>query len=389
MPSLCLGHALKILLIGNYIPDAQESMLRYAALLHEALAAAGHQVDMLTPRAVLNRACQPPEGVWKWLGYLDKYLLGAPALRAAVSRADVMHVCDHSNAVYVPRSAPLPCVVTCHDLLAVRGGLGEDTDCPASFFGTHLQKSILSGLRRADGIACVSQATLVDAQRLLGSHVERLALVPLAMHHPYSILEESRARARLLADKVPIDLPFILHVGSNQRRKNRECVIRTLGALGARWRGNFVFAGKALTAEMKELAASLGVADRIIEVVKPSNELLEALYNATVALLFPSRFEGFGWPILEAQACGCPVICSDRAPFPEVSGGAAIMRDADDAAGFAEAILELQQQPERRENLRHRGLANAARYSREKMARHFSELYEDLLCLARPTGAVA
>ena len=105
-----------------------------------------------------------------------------------------------------------------------------------------------------------------------------------------------------------------------------------------------------------------GIADRIIEIGSAESELLEALYDGAHALLFPSRFEGFGWPIAEAQACGCPVLCRGAAPMSEVAGGVALLRDIADEDGFAKDLLRLRD-PATREKYRERGLQNARRFS--------------------------
>jgi glycosyltransferase involved in cell wall biosynthesis len=269
--------------------------------------------------------------------------------------------------------------VTCHDLLAVRGALGEQTDCPASFTGRWLQMSIMRGLRRADALACVSNATLRDAHRLLPEYGGEVVLAPNALSYPYQPLDQETSRVRL-ASIVALDeyRPFVLSVGSNLRRKNREAVLRSIAAAAPAWNGSIVFAGQPLTAELHALASELKIADRVVEVVKPSNETLEALYNRALALLFPSRFEGFGWPVLEAQACGCPVICSDRAPLPEVAGGAALFCGADDVEGQADAILTLSHSAEMCADLRRRGQVNAARFSRAAMIERFGSLYRRL-----------
>lgn len=372
------GEKLKIVLIGNYAPDAQESMLRYTEMMREGLREAGHEVAVAAPRAILNRAGRPAAGAWKWIGYVDKYLLSLPELMRVARQADIVHVCDHSNSVYVPAIARIPHVVTCHDLLAVRGALGEDTDCPANFTGRLLQRSILRGLRRAQAVACVSAATLVDARRLLNGYRGRLVIAPNALNYPYRRLDADTVRRRLQALPALQEHGWLLHVGSNLRRKNRECVLRAFARVAPNWQGRLVFAGQTLSDGLRAQARKLGIAERIVEVVKPDNEVLEALYCGALALLFPSRFEGFGWPVIEAQACGCPVICSDRDPLPEVAGDAAIFCDADDDAAFGEAVMRLQRHDALRADLVRHGLENAGRYSRAVMIERVVSLYRQV-----------
>ena len=374
---------MKILLIGNYAPDGQESMLRYAALLQNGLLQAGHEVEYAAPSKVLNVAGRPARGVWKWIGYLDKYLVSPPLLARAASAVDVVHVCDHSNSIYIPARSAVPYVVTCHDLLAVRGALGDDTDCPASAAGRRLQQYILRGLARAQAIACVSTTTLRDARRLLNGYSGQLVLAPNALNYPYGSIDSAAARRRVA--EIPglsAECPYVLHVGSNLRRKNRVAVLKAVANVADSWRGRVVFAGQPLDLELRGLASQLRIADRIVDVAKPSNELLEALYRSALALLFPSRFEGFGWPIIEAQACGCPVICSDREPLPEVSGGAAILCGADDYLAQGRAIVQLATDPVARAELAAAGRQNAGRYNPSTMIDRLLGLYRDL-------GAVA
>lgn len=366
---------MRITLIGNYGADVQESMLRYAELLRQGLSEAGHDVMLVAPRQRLRAA--GPRGVRKWIGYIDKYILSGPELTRAARSADLVHVCDHSNAVYVPSSPRVPYVVTCHDLLAVRGALGEVGDCPASFMGRHLQRAILKGLSRAQGIACVSTATMRDAQRLLKGYRGTMTLVYNSINYPYSRLNVDTIQARLFTCGLQGPGEYVLAVGSDDRRKNRECMLRAVAAASPSWNGKLVVAGMPLTAEHRRLAGDLGIASRIVEVPRPDNGLLEALYNGALALLFPSRFEGFGWPVIEAQASGCPVICSDREPMVEVSGGAAILCAPEDADGFARAIVDLAHEKRHRDELVRRGLQNAAKFGRAAMIRQLIGFYQE------------
>jgi len=369
-----------VLLIGNYPPDRQQSMDRFALVMLDGLAGAGIPAELIQPQPFFGRFRFAGGFVTKWLAYLDKFVLFPRRLRNKMKAAALVHICDHSNAMYARRNRELPVIVTCHDLLAVRGALGEETDCPASSTGKLLQRWIVAGLRRASAVACVSRATLSDAERLLHSANAgpRLELLPLGLSYPYRKLPASEARARLAkAPVLPPDATFVLHVGSNLRRKNREGVLRIFARCKAQWSGSLVFVGEPMSDELRSLGRQMGISDRIVEVPDATNELLEALYNCATALLFPSTFEGFGWPIAEAQACGCPVICTDREPMTEVAGDAALMHEVEDEAAFAADLVRLTN-PLEHERWSAKALENAKRFSTSRMIEEYCELYRSL-----------
>ena len=370
-----------VLLIGNYGPDQQQSMQRFSTMMLEGLTAAGIPVELIQPEPFFGDFRAAGRFIAKWLGYLDKFLLFPVKLRRRLAHGvSVVHICDHSNAMYASRAKPLPVVVTCHDLLAVRGALGEQTDSPASAAGVLLQRWILKSLRQADVIACVSRATLADAERLVGRHGDapRLTVATLGLNYPFRKLSalESSDRLRSLPN-FDASMPFVLHVGSNLKRKNREGVLRIFARCKDQWPGQLVFAGEPVPEELRSLARQLRISDRVADVPDPDSALLEALYNSATALIFPSRFEGFGWPIAEAQACGCPVICSNRGPLPDVGGDAALTHDVDDEAAFAADIVQLSN-PDIRARWSERSLRNAQRFSRERMVAEYTEIYRSL-----------
>jgi glycosyltransferase involved in cell wall biosynthesis len=269
--------------------------------------------------------------------------------------------------------------VTCHDLLAVRGGLGEDTDCPATFTGRLLQKWILRGLGQAEAIACDSRATASDANRLLGQRDSHwLKVISLGLNFEYKRISPDLATERLKRiESLDLTRPFVIHVGSNLRRKNRDGVLRIVAGVKEQWNGQVVFAGERLSRDLKRYAAEIGVADRVVEVPGPDDELLEALYNKALALIYPSRFEGFGWPIIEAQACGCPVICATGEPLPEVAGDAGLFHPVEDEAGFSRDLLLLTN-PDERARWSARSLINARRFSTSEMVDQYVTIYQRL-----------
>jgi glycosyltransferase involved in cell wall biosynthesis len=139
-----------------------------------------------------------------------------------------------------------------------------------------------------------------------------------------------------------------------------------------------MFVGELLNTELETLARKLDVFDRIAQIENADSAILEALYSSAVALLYPSRFEGFGWPVIEAHACGCPVICSNSGPLPEVAGAAGIFRGVDDEPGFVEDLLRLNN-PEERARWSAKALENAERFSATRMIAQYRELYRSLV----------
>jgi hypothetical protein len=227
--------------------------------------------------------------LWKWLSYADKYVLFPPLLRRCAKAADLVHICDHSNAMYVRHLANKAHLVTCHDLLAVRGALGEDTDCPASFTGKILQRWILAGLKDAQFVACDSSATRSDLLRLAGKEMESrscvvlLGLMPTLDHACDTDLQHSA---------VPLinsRRPYLLNVGSSLRRKNRDAVLRVFSELSRHWDGDLVFAGEPLTPELRKLKKDVGLNGRVVEIPQPSDATLRALYSGAFCVALSDK----------------------------------------------------------------------------------------------------
>lgn len=365
-----------VLLIGNYPLDRQQSMQRFTSMMLQGLAAAGVPAEVAAPTPVLGKLFGSNGFVGKWLAYIDKLILFPRQLRTRLAqRPAVVHICDHSNAIYVAPAAKQSVVVTCHDLIAVRSALGEETYCPVSFTGKLLQRWILRSLRRADTVVCVSNATREDAERLVSRNgpSPKIEVIHNGLNYPYRKVPQADA----LKNIPGLELPCVLHVGSNLPRKNREGVLRIFARNKGKWDARLVFAGEALNSELVSLSKKLGVFDRVIQIAEPSQALLEALYNCAIALLFPSLSEGFGWPIIEAQACGCPVVCSNLAPLPETAGDAGLFHDVSDENGFSADILRLND-PAERTIWSEKSLRNAERFSTAKMISRYIDIYRSM-----------
>lgn len=365
-------------------------MLRFAGMLRTELEKLGVAVELIRPRPFFGLLKRGATGLEKWLGYLDKFLVFPFDLKRKLARIQdgtVVHICDHSNAFYTRYLEKIPHLVTCNDLLAVRSARGEFPRNPTSWTGRQLQRLILSGLRRARRITCISQATRCDLLRLAGCDPGIVDVTMMGLNHPYSPMPKSRALERL-GPLIGGAGSYILHVGGNQWYKNRPGVLRIYAALGEPVRPEkIVMVGPPFDRGMNAfLDAHPRIAANVLPLTDVDNETLRALYSAAELLLFPSHEEGFGWPIVEAQACGCRVVTTGKAPMTETGGDAAFYLPepvaADDDAWSASAAQAVErvlaQDAAARADAVARGLKNAARFSAAEMAQRYVAIYREL-----------
>ena len=359
---------MRVLLVANYKPDRQRSMARYAQLLYTELEKRGYAVEVICPASLATRLVGGGNPFFRWLAYLDKFVFFPPLLWLRARRVNLVHVCDHSNSFYLHWTGKTPSLITTHDALAIRSALGHFPQNPTRWSGVKLQRWILRGLASARNIVCVSQKTRRDFEALLPGNTKMTVISnPLSRSFRPARPEDVTA-VRSASGLVPED-EYLLHVGKDAWYKNRPGVFRIVTELRKFPRFSRV---KLVLAGDNELSEAPGV----VQCPTPSDEQLRALYSGALALLFPSLEEGFGWPILEAQACGCPVITSARSPMTEVAGGAAILIDPEDATGaaaeIASRIYEL-------DSMRRAGFANVRNYSVEDAMDRYCEIYQQIV----------
>lgn len=369
---------MKILLVSNYLPDRQQSMQRFATLLEQELQRTGHTVKVSRPVPILGYFKPSPHGLGKWLGYIDKFLIYPLILGWQKQWADVIHICDHSNAFYADHLQGVPHLVTCHDLLAVRSALGEIQENRTRWTGQKLQSLIVKGLNRSQLIACVSESTRQDLMRLTTVKESATTLIYMGLNYPYTPMAESEWRSHLEPLGLGPDTPFLFHIGSDAWYKNRPGVLEIFRQL-VQGQGlthlRLAIAGSPLADHSWEFIRAHGLTDYIVELGGVSSETLRALYSAAIALLFPSLQEGFGWPIIEAQACGCPVFTSNDTPMTEVGGNAAVYLNPRQLPQAAQVVAD-HLNPEALANMREKGLVNVRRFQSATMIRRYLEVYE-------------
>jgi len=375
----------QIILIGNYQPDKIESMDKFAQMLQREFTKLNIKVEIWFPKVFLGRYVRSTLGGFgKWLGYIDKWVFTPFLLKHCVhnkilKNPDVyFHICDHSNAPYLKYLPRERSGITCHDVLAIRGAFGYiDAHCPASSTGKYFQKWILKNLVQAKFLASVSRSTLQQLTELTQQNIEKQIhwkVIHNSFNEDFKIIQKEKVE--LLLEKTGIDLnkPFVLHVGSGLPRKNRRLLLQMIAVLDKDWTGNICFAGEAIDEQLLTEAKFLNLQERIISVVKPDHDTLGALYNGCEALIFPSFSEGFGWPLIEAQACGAPVIASDIEPLIEISKGSALHANPDNPQQFAKAFLSLKDDTIKFE-LIEKGVKNTLRFQAVHMINAYLDLF--------------
>lgn len=372
----------KILLVGNYSPDRQHSMRLFCDTLSEGVREKSFHVSVVKPVERCGALLGRVKASRKWFGYIDKYLLFPPSFRRAAADADIVHICDHSNAVYGQSLGGRLWLVTCHDLLAVRSALGEFSENPTRASGRLLQKWILGSLKKAPCIVPISQATKRDVVRLVGEAHSSAPVIRNGLNYPYELLAADHVVGELmplLGSRVASR--YVLHVGGDAWYKNREIVLKSFaGAVSTIGDDtlSLVLVGPR-NSRLFKLAEDLDIAGRAVFLDAVSARELNALYCGAQAFVFPSLAEGFGWPVLEALACGCPTATSDREPMTEVAGHAAIYCNPESVGSVKEALcFLLQESISEREQRKRSGLEQASLFSATKMIEGYCDLYEQL-----------
>ncbi len=328
------------------------------------------------PAPLIERASQPSrhdENRWQWA-----YRLRVGLARAARrTGAKLVHL---PHAVATPLFMPSPLrLVTCHDLIPLR--FASHYAAWTSGFGPGRHVLDLRRYRSADHVVAISRATADDLVNLLGVPEDKITVVPNGVALARWSASPG-AGDEALRERLTLPRRYLLYAGDADWRKNVDGMVLSL-ALARRDLPDLelVWAGR-LSVERERSVwaaaerAGVGHALKLLGWI-PDDELA-ALYRGAYAMLFVSRAEGFGLPVVEAMACGAPVVTSRTSSLREIAEDAALLVDPEDPRAIADAIVSLSD-GKLRSRLTRAGIARSRRYSLEEQAARMLALYRSLV----------
>jgi glycosyltransferase involved in cell wall biosynthesis len=355
--------------VGHYT----DALSEWLARLH-----AEHQYELLSPFDFefdngnggrpknLNKQFLPVRSIFrKW------WLVGLPAL-LRIYQVDVFHGTNYC----VPVFAPCPTVATIHDLSLLTQS------------HTHEEENVRRGKRRMPIMARRASRIIAPSEWTKREIVEHLRIRPEKIRVIYEAARDGmkplgQSQCQVALDKHRIKRPYLLYVGTIEPRKNLLTLIRAYDELlrTTPHRPQLALCGGRgwLCDEVFKLVEDQKLQDQVRFTGYVEDADLPALYSAAEAFVYPSLYEGFGLPPLEAMACGAPVITSNVSSLPEVVGAAGLTHDPNDMRALTEAIAKLLGDQSAREHFRREGFKQAARFSWERAARETQAVYNEVI----------
>jgi glycosyltransferase involved in cell wall biosynthesis len=301
--------------------------------------------------------------------------------RTVVKRleCDLVHV---PNLFSIPRALPCPYVMTVHDMLEHLSRARQQTGFWGSFH-FQLTKRVLNGAAR---IFAVSNFTKIEIEKLFGIPTERIEVVYNAIDERFLHGHASAGDRQLIAQRYQVNYPFLLYAGRISPHKNVVRMIEAFSALKTELEKDHVFPDLKLiiigddvsgNPDLRRTVVRSGVQNDVRFLGFVPIEVLRTFYDQAKIFIFPSLYEGFGLPPLEAMAHGTPVVTSNVSSLPEVVGNAAVLVHPENVFEIMRALHRVLLDQPLREKMKERSYRQAAKFSWEKSVRRLMEVYHE------------
>ena len=384
---------MNIILFSHPLFMNSQSMPRFAGMLKDSFQKLGHKVQVCTPRPYVFKIFSKTK-LAKWAGYIDQYVLFPIWVRIFIHfvPANTLFVfSDQALGPWVPLVRRRPHVVHAHDLLALRSAMGLIPENPTSRSGKIYQRYIRWGFQKSKHFISVSNKTKLDLAEYGQVRPVTSEVVYNGLNYPFKPVPFNEAQQLLV--ETGFDVPntgVLLHISGNQWYKNVLGVISIYAEYASThpmplplW---LIGVGK--TEAIQTALSRIPPECKVSFFYKLTGEQIEAAYSVARAFIFPSHAEGFGWPIVEAQACGCAVITTNEAPMNEIGGPEArylprLTATTDvgewSKQGAAHIAQLLEQSPDKETSCRSARMRWASKFNADTAIASYLEIYKRVL----------
>ena len=352
--------------VGYYVRHLLEQLSKLPDPPEYACFASGLRAPDTSGLAITHRRLPMPTR----LLYMCWEKTGVPRVDRLLGGVDVYHAVNY----VLPPVAKARRVLSIHDLCFLRHPEWASPKIVGPF-----RRTIRQHAHQADRVIACSESTKKEIVDLLELPENRIRVIYDAADNMFQPVEANRARQQV-AQVLGISHPFFLFVGTLEPRKNLGGLLEAFSR--AKVPHHLVIAGGSgwKSSELRVQALSLSIEDKVhFTGYIHDRALFPALYSAATAFLFPSWYEGFGLPVLEAMACGCPVIASNTTSMPEVGGDAMLYAAPEDANAWTTAIQQAAEDESLRNDMRRKGLEQALKFSWRRCAEETMECYRSVL----------
>lgn len=387
---------MKIVLFTHPSFLGHKSMPRFAQMIIAGMKQKGHDVVVWSPKPVFFKLSLKKAILEKWLGYIDQFLVFPIEVKFKLyncSKDTLFVFSDNALGPWVPLVKKRYHVMHCHDFLAQQSAFGLLQENKTGITGKYYQKFIIWGYRKAINFIPISKKTQTDLHFLLDKKPNISKVVYNGLNQNFEPAKDSVTVRKKLSNKYNIDLSkgYVLHVGGNAFYKNKIGVLEIYD----QWAKDFgikvplILAGEPPTEEMITFKEQ-SIASKSIYFINDVDDFqLQQFYQGASVMLFPSIYEGFGWPIVEAMASGSLVITTNEDPMKEVAADAGfyIPKKTNDsekllewkisAAKVLESVIHLS--PEERKNAVSKSILRSKEFSSQEFVDSIEAIYQEIL----------
>lgn len=373
-----------------------QSMPRFAKMIKDGMLDKGHELKIWSPKPFFFKLSFNKTFLQKWMGYLDQYLVFPAVTKLKLLSCDentLFVFADNALGPWVPLVKKRFHVVHCHDFLAQQSAFGLLSENKVSVTGKYYQKYIRWGYNKAQNFISISNKTKTDLHSFLNNTPKLSEVVYNGLNQNFETVKSKIAVRELLTEKYNVDLSngYILHVGGNAFYKNKLGVLEIYDQWAADFKTNvpLILVGEPPSDELIAFKEKSKASKSIYFITNADDVQLQQFYQGASVMLFPSLYEGFGWPIVEAMASGSLVITTQEDPMKEVAGDAGfyipkkafnteeLKKWKSIAARELENVLQLS--PEQNMDAVQKSISRSKEFSAQSFVNSIEKVYQQIL----------